>query len=956
MRRLHWRIPVLVLVLALGSVAATFGQTVSATTGAINGKITDATGGILPGVTVSITSPSMQGTRTDVTGTDGVYRFSAIPPGDYTVTYELAGFEKVVRQGLRVGLGFTATVNIELRVAQLAESVTVSGQSPVVDVATTKTSTNFDAQQLASLPNARDFWSILAAAPAIQMQRIDVGGSAAGTQTGYSTYDTKADQHRPMVEGIVNTEGTNAAGFYYDYGSVEEVSVTTGANTPDMPWAGVMSQFIAKSGGNTYHGKIYADYENENIQSRNIDAAQIALGVKGGGGLGPTDLNRLHSYHDLNGDVGGFVKPDKLWWYSSLRDQDAQSLLPNFPVKPFETHLQNVTGKATYALNTNNKLVGFAQWGKKQQPNRLDTFLIPATVAIHNSADSTWNQSYWAHTYKVGWDSVVNDKMFFEVHGGQFHYLWPNTRNTNAPAYEDTSTNIVSGGNQDGWFRDITRNQVLGSLSYFKDGWAGSHNFKVGGEFFNERYDDLRGQNGLGQVPGDVLMVLKNGAPSEVLLFQSPSASLNGLWTTGLYASDVWRVGSRLTLTLGVVFDRYRSYLPGQTGPPVGPFNPTQASFAAVDNLITWNLTAPRLGFTYDLAGNGKTVLKANYASYWWNPGTTSIDSLVNPNSPDWYRRYAWTDLNHDGVWQPGEQGQFPTSSKGGVGSTQLDPNLQDQRTREVAFWFEHELVANFGVHAGFIWRRIDQLYQSDNLNRPVSAFNVPVTIHDPGPDGTLGAAGPAIQAWNLNPANLALPVVNFLHNTPGRDDFYNVEFSANKRMSNRWSLNASYAYRWNRDNATGYFGNTTRGGQDVANPNDMINTDNGRYDFGLWSAKVNGTYDAPWGLRLTPALRLQSGQPYARTFLATLNYGTQRILTEPYGTRRQDNIILVDTRVEKVFKVAKSRTVSAFIDGYNLTNTNAAQNINWSSGSTFTTPTTILPPRLFRFGAKFDW
>ena len=153
----------------------------------------------------------------------------------------------------------------------------------------------------------------------------------------------------------------------------------------------------------------------------------------------------------------------------------------------------------------------FAQWGQKQQPNRLDTFLVGATAAIHNSADSTWNQSYWAHTYKVGWDSVVSDKMFFEIHGGQFHYLWPNTRNTNAPAYQDLTTNIVSGGNQDGWFRDITRNQVLGSLSYFKDGWAGSHNFKFGGEFFNERYDDLRGQDGLGQVPGDVLMVLRNG-------------------------------------------------------------------------------------------------------------------------------------------------------------------------------------------------------------------------------------------------------------------------------------------------------------------------------------------------------------------------------------------------------------------------------------------------------------
>ena len=267
-------------------VGAAVAQTVSATTGAINGKVTDATGAVLPGVTVTIASPSMQGIRTEVTNEDrGVYRFPAIPPGEYKITYELAGFETVIREGIRVGLGFTATVNIELKVAASRKRVTVSGQSPVVDVATTKTSTNFDAQQLASLPNARDFWAILAAAPAIQMQRIDVGGSAAGTQTGYSTYDTKSDQHRPMVEGIVNTEGTNAAGFYYDYGAVEEVSVTTGANTAEMPWAGVMSQFIAKSGGNTYHGKIYADYENENIQSRNIDDAQIALGVKGGGGL-----------------------------------------------------------------------------------------------------------------------------------------------------------------------------------------------------------------------------------------------------------------------------------------------------------------------------------------------------------------------------------------------------------------------------------------------------------------------------------------------------------------------------------------------------------------------------------------------------------------------------------------------------------------------------------------------
>jgi hypothetical protein len=934
-----------------------FAQSAGATTGAIDGKVSDASGGVMPGVTITIASQSMQGIRTAVSNEEGSYRFPAIPPGEYRITYELAGFATVVREGIRVGLGFTATVNTELKVASLTESVTVSGQSPVVDVTSTKTATNFDAKELASLPSARDFWAILAAAPAVQMQRIDVGGSAAGTQTGYSTYDTKSDQHRPMVEGIVNTEGTNAAGFYYDYGSFDEVSVATGTNTAEMPWPGVMSQFISKSGGNTYHGKIYADNEREGIQSRNIDAAQIKLGLKAGGGLTETDLNRLHSYYDLNGDLGGYLKKDKLWWYSSLRDQKVESLLPNFPVKPFETHLSNISAKATYAINTNNKLIGYGTWGKKTQPNRLDTFLIAATAAVHPSADSTWNQAYWAHTYKGEWDSVLSDRAFFEIRGGQFHYLWPNTRYVNTPAYADLGTNIVSGGNRDGWFNIPTRNQVLGSFSYFKDGWGGSHNFKIGGEIFDERFDYLRGQNGVGYVPGDVQYILRNGQPTELLFFLSPSASLNGLRTYGAYLADTWRTGSRLTLSLGARFDRYRSYLPEQTGPPVGPFNPTQATFPAVDNLLTWNLPAPRVGMTYDLRGNGKTILKANAALYWWNPGTGAVDELVNPNAVDWNRRYAWNDANRDLLFQPGEQGAAPTSQAGGVGSTILDPNLKDPRTREVAGWIEHELLPNFGVHAGLVWRRIDQLTQQDVSNRPVSAFDVPVTIRDPGPDGVLGNAddGAPIAGFNVNAAGV-VPGANILHNTPGKDDFYTLELSASKRTSGKWSLFGSYAYRWNRDNANGYFGQNLRVRQDVANPNDMINTDNGRYVFGTWSAKAHGTYQAPWGMLVTPALRLQAGQPYGRTIQVTLNYGSQRILTEPISSRQQDNIVLLDTRVEKVIKIGGGRSVSVFVDGYNLTNANPASNINWGSGGTFLLPVTIVSPRLARFGAKFDW
>jgi outer membrane receptor protein involved in Fe transport len=425
-----------------------------------------------------------------------------------------------------------------------------------------------------------------------------------------------------MVEGIVNTEGTGAAGFYYDYGAIDEVAVQTKGHTAEMPWPGVWSNFIAKSGGNEYHGKIYADYQNSGIQNRNIDDADTFL-CPGGrcGDLQPSDLNRLENYYDLNGDIGGYIAKDKLWWYGSLRDQNVKVLLPNFPVKAFETGLRNITVKGTYAISQSNKLTGYGQWGRKSQPNRLDTFAIGATAARHSSADSTWQQLYWGHTYKAGWESVVSDRTFVEVRGGQFRYVWPNYRYSDSPAYADIGNQIVSGGNRDGWFRTPSRNQVAGSMTYFKAGWGGDHSFKVGGEWFHETFTDERGVGVDGVVPGDVLHILNNGVPAEVYLFATPSVSEQGLLTLGLYVQDSWRVNSRLTLNLGLRFDRYRSFLPEQEGPPVGRFNDTQVSFPEISNVKTFNEPVPRLGLVHDLTGEGRTVLKANYAQYAWNPG-----------------------------------------------------------------------------------------------------------------------------------------------------------------------------------------------------------------------------------------------------------------------------------------------------------------------------------------------
>jgi hypothetical protein len=819
-----------------------------------------------------------------------------------------------------------------------------------VDTAATTIGTNFDAEQLATLPSARDLWSILAESPGVAMSRIDVGGSAAGTQTGYVVYGTTG-QNRPTVEGIVATEGTAAAGFYYDYGSFDEVAVNTAGHSAEMPWPGVQSNFISKSGGNEFRGSFYADYENESIQSRNTDADQEARGLTGAGGLEPSDLNRLTKYHDVNVGAGGFLKRDKLWWYGSFRDQYVAARLPNFPAAPHPTQLTNYSGKGTFLATQNNKLIAYAQAGRKHQPLRQDSFLLGNTTGINVNEDSTWEQLYWGWVWKGEYNWVISDAAFFEVRGGQFGYNWPNLPNGTAPRFEDTGNNIILGGNRD-WQRDRRRNQVLASLSYFKDGWGGNHNFKFGGDIFRESTLDVWKDG----YPGNVLHRLNNGAPTDVYLFE-PGASKVGLWTYAGFINDTWRVNDRLTLNLGLRLDRYVGFLPAQEH-PASLFNPTAIQFEAVDDVFSWNHLSPRAGVTVDLTGDGKTVFKINYGQYWWNPGA---DFLFNgsPNAQGgWNKRYSWTDPNGNGVWDPGEEGQL-VATTGGAATESLDPDLENTYTREIATWFERELITNFGVRTGFVWRGQRQRYQRVNANQPFDAFTVPVDIPDPGPDGRLNTAddGGIIQGFNLAPEYAGRTPQNVQKNVPGSNsDFYTWEITGTKRMSNRWSLLATFAYTWVREFENAYFGNTVRQNDLRVNPNDLINTVDGRHHFTLWQGKLHGTFEAPWGLQLTPILRHQAGQPQGRTFQFRFNYGNQRVLAEPLGTRRQDNITLLDLRTEKVFQLSPRLRLSGFLDIFNMFNANPEQNVTYASGSNFLRPSNIVPPRIARFGAKFEW
>jgi hypothetical protein len=541
---------------------------------------------------------------------------------------------------------------------------------------------------------------------------------------------------------------------------------------------------------------------------------------------------------------------------------------------------------------------------------------------------------------------------FLEVRAGQFGYNFGLENNVDTPRYEDRVTLEVSGGGRD-WELRRRRNQVTAAYSWFMDNFAGgNHNFKFGYQWMDEKGNTVYEQ----RFTDNVTHFLSNGVPSAVRLGLTPLSSWNGLRTNSAFITDTWSLG-RVTLNVGARFDRYRVYLPEQEH-PASRFFPTAVSYPEVSEVVSFNHIVPRAGVIFDVTGDGKTLVKANWGKFYFNPGVNLADS-VNPNSGEQYQEYAWTDRNGNRLYDVGEEGAL-TTSVGGRATSSVDPDLKNSYTHEFSTWFERELIRNLGARVGFVWKKDSDGYQQLNVNRPPSEYNVPTTLIDNGPDGVRGTGDDGtISALNLSAAALARGSNNVTTNVDGYEGTYKtIEIGANKRWSNKWSMVASYSYTWTDEFANAYYGNTF--GSTVSqsslfggapnNPNDRTNN-----EFTNWNWKVHGTYEPAWGLRFTPVLKHQSGAPYGRYVSAALNYGTQPILVEPIGTRRQENITVFDVRVEKQLRFDRAR-LGLFLDVFNVTNANPAINITWVTGPRYEFPTTVLPPRIAKFGVRFDW
>jgi Carboxypeptidase regulatory-like domain len=966
-------------------------------TGSITGTITDSSNAVLPGVRVTATSPAMMGAQVAVSNDQGVYRFPSVPVGTYNLKYELSGFGTINREGIVVTIGFTATVLIQMKVASLSEAVTVTGESPVVDVKNTNIQTNVTKDMLEAMPNSRDIWTVIGQAPGFMVTSFDVGGSRAGTQTGYSAFGYSG-QVRVQVDGVNTTEGTGGAGFYYDYGSFQELQLTGDGADASATTPGVQLNALIRSGGNQFKGDMYFDYENRRLQGFNVTDQLRRLGVNEG--------TRILLYRDPNFTLGGPIKRDKMWFFTSIRDQRTGQTVDNFPVENpggffFETRLTNVTYKINYQLSQNNRLGHYIQWGRKFQPHR--------GAGSTAYSDAPFRQDSWSWAANLDWNSIIGSKFFHNTRYSTFGYDWPNyayglngevSSNIRQRRTESLTGNTAGGAAEDWTYR--LRHQFDWTGTYFKDRmplFKGNHGLKFGvvSEWETLQEIDYGFKDDISLSFSSVAGEADFTRPFRVTIRNTDRYSENASWHHGIFITDQWQINSKLTANVGVRWDYYSSYFPDQeimngpfrdyfyAGQPIpirdGNAAPSTHSLAATPYAGTWVIPgqsdirthasiAPRVGFAYDIRGKGKTVVKFNWGRFYFNTGTAS--SGINP-AQSLTSTFDWIDRNGDRQFQLGdsadtyELGRFRSTT--GATTALIDPNIKHSYTDSTSIWLEHELVRDIAVRVGYTYKSDGNSSAGVQLNRVRELYTSQVSVADPGPDGLLGNGddGPNFIVWDIpSPVPSSRTMTATVDGIIAVDRAFDITLS--RRMRNNWSIMTNFLYNWDHDRGF------------AQNPNQDRFNDN---TVTLWAFKVVGSYRAPKGFVISPSLRHQAGDNLARivpansgvdpdTGLAkslnlTLNYQAER-----EGAYREDNITIFDIRVEKRVRVPnlQGHELGLFFDVFNIANSNASQSadntvgrrtVKLTSGEVveyarFLRPTGVLSPRIFRLGIKYQF
>jgi hypothetical protein len=928
------------------------------TTGSLRIEAEDENRARLAGVAVTVSSPSLiGGTMTRETSALGQAMFPALPPGTYSVTFRLDGFQTVVRDQIVVDAGLSYRLRVAMVGGSADEVHRISGGAPVIDDTTAESGSSMDADHLEAIPTSRDIWAVMQQAPRMRMERFDVGGSTTGTQTGYKNFGF-GDQNRPMLDGVNLTEGTSGSGFYFDYGSFEQVLIAGMGNTSEAPTPGTMYTMVIKSGGNAFSGMFFQDYQHPSFAGENLTEEIRDRGI--------SRADELKVFYTTNFNVGGPVLANRAWFFAGGLLQTMEKTRIGYELRPGDptvnervrgwftgggklagTHkstLVNPTLKVTLLPTPQDRIVLFEAGNFKSYPERGGDALVPV--------ESTYFQYSYAYGRKVGWMRAFSDRALLDVTLGNGGYRWPSAANSIQPAYQDVVTREFSGTN---WGYTAQRNynpgrwQIYPTLTLFVPDWlGGNHDFKFGASvekygadmFFEGHVDNVR-------------HFLYDGAAYQVDLMNTPTSYEYWTWTQSFFLHDTFTRG-RFAFNLGVRFDAYRADLPdmefpGNNWAGVNPMFGPQ-SFPGQTGVVDWKNFAPRLGVVARVGP--RTVVKVNYGRYWFFPGLLSASANKNTLGG---AIYQWNDLNGNLRLDPGELG--PLVREYGGARAEVDPNLKQPWADEVFVSVDHELLPNFFLRGIYLYKGVHEMWQTYNAAWPTGMEGyIPVPVQDLDELGR--PTGGTFTLYNLRPefAGLSRDRVASL----GAYDYnHNLQLVARKRMSGGWQLMSSLDLTWEEEPKVP--GPTVGYGTPTSPNGSREGWDVQRFLNGVF--KASGTIMLPYQTSVSPVLRYQLGQQWGRravyrNFIGpdgrpqAFTQGAVHVWMEDQSNRRRPNVTLLDFRVEKSFQIGAYRAGGMF-DLFNVFNSNAMTSTTDMTGASFDRWTEILMPRIFRVGFR---
>lgn len=926
------------------------------------GHVTDSSGAPLGGVDVTITSPALQvsGIRT-TTDVEGNYRVLHIPaPGVYTVTFARNGFRTEARSGLQFAVDFAARIDVVMKSGPYAQTVSVSGSTPVVDPINTFGSTTLQSEEMAAVPTGAGLQEVLPMAPGVSLAGSpDVGDSHLASRAETITYGVLL-QPNIEVEGIeVTTNHDLDSAVYLDTYALTEVQVAASGNNADVGFPGAHIVALLKTGANSFHGSVIGDYENPGFQSNNVTPSLAAQGV--------TVSNPLRSYYDFAADVGGRVVRDKLWFYTGVSRQlitqgqlgfvsgpDAAGCWTclDAPEASLITSLWEYNLKLSYQPDAASRLIG--AWIRSEK--YLNAFPASSTVPLPSSLVEHQPINLW----KAELDRTLTPHMFMEAVGGfggyDAHYATqPGSDLAGHASSEELTTGFLTGPNSTPINRPQDRYEARGDVSCLR----GSHLVRVGADLAREEGATQILEN---EASGDYLLFFDQGMPAEIQLFNFPVTPVNRLFSQAIFASDTWKL-SRVVLNYGLRGERYHSFYPAESK-PAGQFS--EAAAFPGRSLLSWKDVAPRVGAAWDIFGNGKSVLKGSLGVF----GDTMGDLWANMFNPDGQvtTSYAWngpciaTGYNNVSynntscnispatlsTLNPGSPAFI--SSVGGLNEVN-NPRLRPDKTYEYTGRFERELVPNTALSVGYVYHRIYDLYTSAEpttnstatgiqILRPYSSYTIPVTVTD-----ALTQLPVTLYTYPATDSGAKFneqEIVNAAHSRP--DTFHTLVMALSRRYSRRLNLLTSFWLTKNHEWIQAI----------QPTPNDIQFPVDNTWN---WEGRAAGYCFLPWGMELAGFYRAQSGVPGQRTETFStplLLQGSVTLRMQPFGEQRGPAIQVADLRLAKNFEIWKSASLQANGGVYNVFDTSAATSTSYLTGPTYQHITGIVSPRVGRVGLEF--